>query len=166
MQQRATGNRKVYLAGPDGFTPVTLAWHDTVLVPAVVSAGLIPVSPWHRFDAEFEKAFTMPPGPHRQSLLADIDDRAGALNARLIEEAAGMLAQLDGPDVDSGTAAEVGYGSALGLFVSGVRSDLRTCADNEGVVVNLQVQHFISRTGGSVHRDVASAIAELAAHLL
>ena len=39
-------NTNVYLAGPDGFTPVLLAWHRDILMPAVAAAGLTPLSPW------------------------------------------------------------------------------------------------------------------------
>ena len=63
----------------------------------------------------------------------------------MIETSAGILAQLDGVDVDSGTASEIGYGSALNLFICGVRSDFRLSSDNEGTRVNLQVEYFITR---------------------
>jgi nucleoside 2-deoxyribosyltransferase len=77
-----------------------------------------------------------------------------------------MLAILDGVDVDSGTASEIGYGSALGLVISGVRSDLRRASENDGTQVNLQVEYFITHTGGHVHRSYEDAITELAAILL
>lgn len=46
------------------------------------------------------------------------------------------LAVLDGPDVDSGTAFEVGYACALGLPVIGIRTDFRESQDR-GVNVML-----------------------------
>lgn len=161
-----TKNTNVYLAGPDGFTPVLLDWHHNVLMPAVVTAGLTPISPWGKFVDEFSAAFAMPQGPVRTAMFADLDERTGAANAKMIEGSAGMLAQLDGVDVDSGTASEVGYGSARGLFISGVRTDFRLSSDNEGTRVNLQVEYFITRTGGHVHAAIEPAIAELAALIL
>jgi nucleoside 2-deoxyribosyltransferase len=156
-------NTNVYLAGPDGFTPVLLRWHREVLIPAVAAAGLTPLSPWGKLDDEFAAALALPPGRERVEALADVDLRAGAENAQMIEASVGMLAQLDGVDVDSGTASEIGYGSARGLFIAGVRTDLRLASDNEGTKVNLQVEYFITRTGGHVHTTVEPAIAELAA---
>jgi nucleoside 2-deoxyribosyltransferase len=97
-------------------------WHHDVLMPAVAAAGLTPVSPWGKFMDEFDAAFAMVPGPARTAVFADLDKRVGEANAKMIETSAGILAQLDGVDVDSGTASEIGYGSALGLFISGVRT--------------------------------------------
>jgi nucleoside 2-deoxyribosyltransferase len=159
-------NTNVYLAGPDGFTPVLLRWHYEVLLPAVSAAGLNPLSPWDKMADEFAAALALPPGPARAHALAEVDVRAGAANAGMIESAAGILAQLDGVDVDSGTASEIGYGSALGLHISGVRTDFRLASDNEGTTVNLQVEYFITRSGGHVHRALEPAIAELAGLIL
>jgi nucleoside 2-deoxyribosyltransferase len=159
-------NTNVYLAGPDGFTPVLLGWHRDVLIPAVAAAGLTPLSPWGKLANEFSTALALPPGPERIEVLADLDGRAGAANAQMIDDSAGILAQLDGVDVDSGTASEIGYGSARGLFIAGVRTDFRPAGDNEGTKVNLQVEYFITRTGGRVHPAIGPAIAELAAALL
>jgi nucleoside 2-deoxyribosyltransferase len=159
-------NTNVYLAGPDGFTPVLLRWHREVLIPAVAAAGLTPLSPWGNLNTEFAAALALPVGRERVKALADVDLRAGVANTEMIERSAGMLAQLDGVDVDSGTASEIGYGSARGLFIAGVRTDLRLASDNEGTKVNLQVEYFITRTGGRVHTAVEPAIAELAALIL
>jgi nucleoside 2-deoxyribosyltransferase len=145
---------------------VLLKWHRDVLVPAVAAAGLTPISPWGKFVDEFEAAFAMARGPERISVFADLDKRVGQANAKMIETSAGILAQLDGVDVDSGTASEVGYGSALGLSICGVRTDFRLSSDNEGTRVNLQVEYFITRTGGHVHATNEAAIAELAALVL
>jgi len=64
---------------------------------------------------------------------------------------------LDGTDVDSGTAAEIGYAAALGTPVVGLRTDLRVTGDNAATTVNLQVEYFLS----AVCTDVDSSIAEL-----
>jgi nucleoside 2-deoxyribosyltransferase len=57
---------------------------------------------------------------------------------------------LDGTDVDSGTAAEIGYAFAKGKPILGYRGDFRLAADNEGGVVNLQVEYFIRASGGDI----------------
>ncbi len=50
-----------------------------------------------------------------------------------IRRAKGIVAVLDGPDVDSGTAFECGYAHALGKPIIGVRSDLRSGGEERGV---------------------------------
>ena len=79
----------------------------------------------------------------------------------MIRDAAGVLAILDGEDVDSGTAAEIGYAAALPRPVVGVRTDLRTTGDNEATLVNLQVEWFIIDSGGRLTTSLDDAIAAL-----
>ncbi|MDQ2838559.1 MAG: nucleoside 2-deoxyribosyltransferase [Actinomycetota bacterium] len=185
----------VYVAGPDGFTPAGLQWHRQILLPALEAAGLDPLSPWGAHsavtalaagagagalgpgapdsgapdpgtpDVEFAEIEAMPAGPERLMRYQDVDHRTGAANAALIDRSRGMLAVLDGPDVDSGTAAEIGYAARGGIPVVGLRTDSRRTGDNEGVTVNLQVEFFIHLSGGSVHRQLHPAIVELASLL-
>jgi nucleoside 2-deoxyribosyltransferase len=68
-----------------------------------------------------------------------------------------VVAILDGVDVDSGTAAEIGYAFAKGRPILGYRGDFRLSADNEGATVNLQVEYFIRQSGG----DIVTAIEKL-----
>ena len=91
--------------------------------------------------------------------------RIGARNAEMIRECSGVLAVLDGSDVDSGTAAEIGYAAALGRSVIGLRSDIRTAGDNEAAVVNLQVEWFIEASGGRLTTTLEEAISALLALL-
>jgi nucleoside 2-deoxyribosyltransferase len=152
----------VYLAGPDGFTPAGLAWHLEVVMPAVRQAGMDPLSPWDLPNDPFAAVGAMPAGPDRYLSFRDLDYSTGAANAALIDRADGVLAVLDGPDVDSGTAAEIGYAVKGGRVVVGLRTDSRRTGDNEGVTVNLQVEYFIRLSGGSVHTRLEAAVAELA----
>jgi nucleoside 2-deoxyribosyltransferase len=102
-----------------------------------------------------------PRGEHRRDALSALNRRMGAANAASIEVADALLAILDGVDVDSGTAAEVGFAAALGKPIVGVRLDVRQSGDNEGTLVNLQVEHFIRASGGEVLVSVLEAIALL-----
>src|SRR5262249_34551218 len=79
-----------------------------------------------------------------------LNQKIGAANRRAIDAADGVVAILDGPDVDSGTAAEIGYAFARGKFIVGYRGDFRLSADNEGGTVNLQVEFFIRESGGAI----------------
>ena len=157
---------RVYLAGPDGFTPYGLEWHRQRLMPAVAAAGLVPLSPWDGFGAEFEALASAAPGAERLAAYRELNDRVGRANAELIDSAAAVLAVLDGADVDSGTAAEIGYAAGTGKVVVGLRSDVRPAGDNEGAAVNLQVEYFIRASGGAVCRTIEEAVAALATRLL
>jgi uncharacterized damage-inducible protein DinB len=64
---------------------------------------------------------------------------------------------LDGVDVDSGTAAEIGYAFARGKPIVGYRGDLRLAADDEALTVNLQVEYFIRASGG----DIVATLGEI-----
>jgi nucleoside 2-deoxyribosyltransferase len=73
-----------------------------------------------------------------------------------------VLANLDGQDVDSGTAAEIGYAFAKGKPIIGYRGDLRLSSDNVGLTVNLQVEFFIRESGGEILFNASAIPAALA----
>ncbi len=64
-----------------------------------------------------------------------------------------LLAVLDGAEVDSGTAAEAGFAVGLRKRCSGLRTDWRDSGEF-GLPVNLQVLHFIERSGGKLFRKI------------
>ena len=76
--------------------------------------------------------------------------RSAPTTARRSTTRDGVVAVLDGADVDSGTAAEIGYAFARGKLIVGYRGDFRLSADNEGGIVNLQVEYFIRQSGGTI----------------
>jgi nucleoside 2-deoxyribosyltransferase len=108
----------------------------------------------------------LPFGAERRDAWRRINPEIGRKNQRLIDECDVIFAVLDGADVDSGTAAEIGYGFAKQKPILGYRSDFRLSADNEGGIVNLQVEYFIRASGGDIVSqigDLPSALAKLAA---
>jgi nucleoside 2-deoxyribosyltransferase len=121
---------------------------------------LQPLDPWADPDAgdEIDAALALPVSEARIDALRAINQRLGAANAAHIRRADALLAVLDGVDVDSGTAAEIGFAAALGKPIVGLRLDTRQAGDNEGAVVNLQVEHFIHAGRGRIVRSVAEAI--------
>ena len=101
--------------------------------------------------------------PTRREAWRRLNHEMGATNRAAIDVAT-ALAVLDGVDVDSGTAAEIGYAFARGKLIVGYRGDFRLSADNEGSTVNLQVEYFIRESGGTIverYEDLEPALAPL-----
>ena len=152
----------VYLASPLGFAAATRAYLNE-LVAALEAHGLTVHDPWgsNRPKAPAPPAPSTDPPTDPEARLAARHARnhtIGQLNAEAIQAAESMIAVLDGVDVDSGTAAEIGYAFALGKVVWGLRTDSRLAGDNEGAIVNLQVQYFIEASGGRIARSIADLL--------
>lgn len=84
----------------------------------------------------------------------------GDLNRRTIESVEIVVAALDGADVDSGTASEVGFAFAKGKMIFGYRRDLRKTGE-EGAIVNLQVQYWIEQSGGRIVDSIPELLVAL-----
>jgi nucleoside 2-deoxyribosyltransferase len=152
---------RIYIASPLGFTDAGRTYNEAVLLPAVRDAGFEPLDPWD-VEADIVHVFQLArDDPERGQRLSETNRLVGRRNAELIRSAAGMLAILDGNDVDSGTAAEVGYACALGRPVVGLRSDLRNSGDNEATLVNLQVEWFVLESGGHLATSLGEALTRL-----
>ena len=85
----------------------------------------------------------------------------GENNDKAINISTGLFAILDGVDVDSGTASEIGYGVGLGKPVLGYRGDFRLSSENEGSIVNMQVEYFIKKSGGKIITQIEELQKEL-----
>ena len=162
MQQSKT--KQIYLASPLGFTLAGRMYNTDVLLPAVRAAGFDPLDPWN-IEPEFQAVFDLAEGdPKRRKSLTRVNRRIGQRNARRRRYVRPtVLAVLDGNDVDSGTAAEIGYAAALKRPIVGLRDDLRVTGDNEATLVNLQVEWFITESGGVLSTDLADALSHLQA---
>jgi len=149
---------KIYLANPFGFSEAGRAFYSGRVIPAVQALGHDLIDPWVLTDqAKIDAVQAMPWGTARRDAWRALDLAIGHNNRLGIDRANAMLAILDGADVDSGTAAEIGYGFGRGMPILGYRGDLRICSDNEGATVNLQVEYFIRQSGG----DIITKLAEL-----
>lgn len=151
---------KVYVASPLGFNEPGRHWAATVLHPSLVAAGWEVLDPWADQSGEVAAALALPPGQARIDALRAMSRTIGARNRRLLAVADAVLAVLDGPDVDSGTAAEIGWAAAHDTPVIGLRTDFRL-ADHEAAVVNLQVEDFVTASGGRLVTTLDDAIAAL-----
>lgn len=157
-----SGTPRIYVASPLGFTDAGRTYNETVLLPALRCAGFEPLDPWDP-ETEIQAVFELDRNdPERSRFLGETNRRVGRRNAEMIRSADGLLAVLDGSDVDSGTAAEIGYAAALHRPVVGLRSDLRITGDNEATLVNLQVEWFIIESGGHITTRLDEALTKLA----
>jgi nucleoside 2-deoxyribosyltransferase len=153
------------MASPLGFSQAGRHFYDGVLLPFLRGLGFDVLDPWTLTDRQTIAAVqAMPYGPARRDAWRTLNREMGGTNREAIEAAHGVVAVLDGVDVDSGTAAEIGYAFARGKRIVGYRGDFRLSADNEGGTVNLQVEYFIRESGGTIvdrYEDLAAALAPL-----
>ncbi len=141
----------VYVASPLGFSEVGRLFYYTVLLPLITKLGFKILDPWVLTPAELINSVqALPDGQKKKEQWSKINSIIGKNNRLAIKESNIIVAVLDGSDVDSGTAAEIGYGSAIGKTVFGYRGDFRLSSDNNGCIVNLQVEDFIHLHGGKI----------------
>lgn len=142
--------RQVYLASPLGFAHSTQAFMADLVGDLRDEIDVI--NPWDdvRFIDEFAEIAMVDSVTERERRLGAINKELGRSNTQSIQASDGVFAVLDGVDVDSGTAAEIGYAFANGKRVYGLRTDFRLAGDNAGAIVNLQVQYFIEASGGAI----------------
>jgi nucleoside 2-deoxyribosyltransferase len=146
------------MASPLGFSEAGRAFYNGTLIPGVIRLGFEVVDPWTLTDqAKIDAIRKMPYGKDRRDAWRRLNVEIGGNNRAGIDGADMVLAVLDGADVDSGTASEIGYAFAKGKPILGYRGDFRLSADNDGATVNLQVEYFIRQSGG----DIVTSVAEL-----
>lgn len=148
---------KIFVASPLGFADSTRGF-ISIIKEHLIAIGHEPIDPWSAsqdLDEEFrraeciEKQCDQVEAYHRISML--IAER----NSKLLKGSDGVLAVLDGVDVDSGTASEIGYAFGLGgKVINGYRGDFRRSGENLGICVNLQVQYWIESSGGRIIRSL------------
>lgn len=150
--------KRVYIASPLGFAASTTAFMNDLVERLT---GIVEIeNPWDdlRFVDDLAQIATLETYAERVSRLQKINHELGKTNAERIDKSDAVLAILDGVDVDSGTAAEIGYAFGKGKTVYGLRTDFRLAGDNLGATVNLQVQYFIEASGGRVVAALDSLI--------
>jgi nucleoside 2-deoxyribosyltransferase len=160
-----TPRKRAYLASPLGFAASTQAFMAE-LVQALGEVVDVE-NPWDLGGPElgvaFARANTLPGYAERVAELHAIDMGIGAQNEAAIRRSDIVVAVLDGVDVDSGTASEIGFAFGLGKRSYGLRTDMRLAGDNLGATVNLQVQYWMEASGGALFEKVEDLIAALRA---
>ena len=148
---------KLYIASPFGFSEATRYFYEQVMLPMIEDIGYTILDPWALAPKkEIKEVLAMPYSEERRDRWSKINAEIGRRNTEAIDNADAMLAVLDGPDPDSGTCGEIGYAAAQGKRILGYRGDFRQAGDNEGGLVNLQIEHFIHMTGGQIVTDMIS----------
>ena len=143
--------KKIYLASPLGFSEAGRKFYYEELIPLLVNRGFKVIDPWLLTpESEIKKITQMDYGPEKKAAWEDMNMKMAERNRNAIDSSDGVLAILDGVDVDSGTASEIGYAFGIGKLVVGYRGDFRLSADNEGGTVNMQVEYFIRKSGGEI----------------
>lgn len=145
-----------YLAGPLGFSELGQLLHKNLIKPMIINLGFEVRDPWILTSQEvIDSALKLSFGQEQRDQWRRVNPVLGRNNAQAIRESDVIVAILDGPDVDSGTAGEIAFGQSLGKVVIGYRGDFRPSGDNVGTIVNLQIEHFIYESGGTIVTSLA-----------
>jgi len=155
---------KIYVASPLGFSEVGRDFMYSKITPVIEGLGFLVIDPWKLTPLEIiEPVLKLPYGEEKRKAWKKLNRIIGTNNRQGIIDSSGLVAVLDGVDVDSGTASEIGFATALGRPTLGYRGDFRLAADNEGSTVNLQVEYFINMHGGKIITEIKDLKKELKA---
>jgi nucleoside 2-deoxyribosyltransferase len=153
---------KIYIASPFGFSESGRLFLYEKLIPLLTGSKLLCIDPWKLTPEDLiDKVNSITDPIERRNEWIKLNRVIAENNKKGIEESDGVLAVLDGTDVDSGTAAEIGYAAAINKKICGYRSDFRRSGDNDGAVINLQVEYFILNSGGRIVTNLAELKDEL-----
>lgn len=158
----------IYVSSGSGFSDATYWWYDEVLMPALRDDGFEPLDPWRDRGRATEETLSESDEASRSAMERwETCIAIAQRNIELLQSADAVLALLDGADVDSGVACEVGWAAALGIPIVGLRTDRRHSSDNDGSRVNLQVQYSVllgsGQADGRMATDLDEALHDLAA---
>jgi nucleoside 2-deoxyribosyltransferase len=154
---------RIYLAGPLGFAEAGRIFHETIIA-SLQRLGYEVIDPWQlTAKNKTDAASKLPYGVRRRSAWRKLNREIADNNRKGIDRCDVIVAVLDGVDVDSGTAAEIGYGYARRKKILGYRGDFRLAGDNDGAIINLQVEYFIRESGGDIVTEIAALPAALKA---
>lgn len=151
----ARRRRSIYLASPCGFNREHLGYLSRIK-ERLSALGFEILDPWDAdHSATLQKARRA--GAKRRAgafLRAGLSIGAG--NEATLRKADIVLGVLDGTDVDSGVACEMGLARGLGKRCYGLRCDWRNAGDLPHLPVNLQIVALVHASGGRIFRSVQS----------
>lgn len=147
----------LYLASPLGFCSEHDSYRSRIKEHLQAQGHQI-FDPWEQQQVEqqISDALLMDDLHQQQTAVQQAASFAGSTNATAIRTCDAILAVLDGAEPDCGTAAELGYAAGLGKPCYGLRCDQRDMGDLPWLPINLQVLHFITASGGTLFRSIAT----------
>ncbi len=149
-----TNTFKVYLASPLGFAPELKSYRDKIR-RRLAELGCTVLDPWEGpFRPAIEEASAIQDWSARITAFKQIARGIGKTNEEMIRSCDAVLGVVDGPEVDSGTASEIGFAAALGKKCYGLRTDFRNCGDFDGIPINLQVLYWLESSGGRLFKRI------------
>jgi nucleoside 2-deoxyribosyltransferase len=152
---------KVYLASPLGFSPEWKSYKDKIK-RRLVELGCTMLDPWdQKYHKAIQEAQTIQDWSARVAGFKEIAAQIGRANEQMIRACDIVLGVLDGAEVDSGTASEIGFGAGQGKRCYGLRTDFRNCGDFDGMPINLQVLYWIESSGGRLFRRLSDCLSGL-----
>ncbi len=124
-----------------------------ILIPYLKELGYEVLNPWNlnaQEDRKIHKTFDLRYYNTKIRQLNKENKKIGIRNEKAIRNTDLLIAVLDGQEVDSGVAAEVGFAYGIGKKIIGYRGDFRIAGENLGLKVNLQLQTFIENSHGTI----------------
>jgi nucleoside 2-deoxyribosyltransferase len=144
---------RIYLASPYGFTDAGREFMKSTMIPAIQNDRFEIMNPWDAFDSisqRIEKINSLNGIREQRQSFKLLNKKLAVSNEKMLNQAEVVVAILDGSDVDSGVASEIGYAYGTGKKIIGYRSDFRLTGDDLGAIVNVQVEYWINASGGSI----------------
>src|SRR5213594_1397192 len=108
---------KIYLASPFGFSESTRFFMHDLFLPHIATIVESVANPWdldENLENRLNSATLVRDYENRRKELLEVDREIAVRNERQIRDCDLVLAVLDGQEIDSGVAAEVGFAYALG----------------------------------------------------
>ncbi len=144
---------KIYLASPLGFSPEYRSYLERIKA-RLTQLGHEIFDPWSQpFSKAIREASRIEDYHERLGVYTRLAKDIGVANENAIRECGMLLAVLDGAEVDSGTASELGFAAGIGKRCYGLRTDWRDSGEF-GLPMNLQLLHFIENSGGRLFRSI------------
>lgn len=147
---------KIYLASPYGFSECG-RYYLKFLKSKLIQNSIELIDPWTNILEKRTEDIQHEINNLTKEQIIEIGKR----NIESIKNADIVIAVLDGTDVDSGVAAEIGYAYGLNKKILGYRGDFRLASDNKYSKINLQVETFIRESGGSIYTSVDELVSAI-----
>ncbi|MEK6873362.1 MAG: nucleoside 2-deoxyribosyltransferase [Nanoarchaeota archaeon] len=156
-------NKKtLYIASNLGFSEGGKYFLYNQVIPLVERTGFFVLDPWKLTPEHLIiNALKIREEYDRVTRLKEVNNIVGSNNEKAIRISDGILAILDGQEIDSGVASEVGFAYGLGKRIVAYRNDFRLSGENQGTNVNLQVEYFVRASKGCFTNSLETLEREL-----